>query len=419
MKHNHSNFFGSYFKKGNMKLKIDVSIQAIMLLSLVGISFLSISTPVSALPAENETPSSLNGILFLPFFYEAEVEYRLARDATWNALENQGYSVTVFEQEVAGMNPTGANLIHFNTSISSGDYGVICIFSHGAGPPSPGLAVEAYVKNSSGLAARDQNYTKYLEQGFKPEWIEKGWTELSYVISVTPLYISSHFKDAKTIVYVAACYSATFSDSLAKARDVLGYAAESNTTQQYKDAQMFWGNMDGTRNQGTKRPVKEAINECPKLSHIGAGNTVLAPIVKEHGGSPVVFDCKMDTSIAPDQVVTSADVALVYMNWVGDDTITFVIYPPPPPPYKITFIVHADKATSGNNGAKLDGDWVGPNGDDYVYTQEYYHRVGGIVTPIHKLGLLAPYIGLASTILVATVATTVYVKRIKRRKEKQ
>ena len=45
--------------------------------------------------------------------------------------------------------------------------------------------------------------------------------------------------------------------------------------------------------------------------------------------------------------------------------------------------------------------------------------VGGIWVPADKLGLLAPYIGLASTILVATVATAVYAKHIKRRKEKQ
>jgi len=32
---------------------------------------------------------------------------------------------------------------------------------------------------------------------------------------------------------------------------------------------------------------------------------------------------------------------------------------------------------------------------------------------------LAPYIGLASTIVVATVAAAIYVKRVKRRKEKQ
>jgi len=45
--------------------------------------------------------------------------------------------------------------------------------------------------------------------------------------------------------------------------------------------------------------------------------------------------------------------------------------------------------------------------------------VGGFVVPVDKFGLLAPYIGLASTILVATVATAIYVKRVKRRKEKQ
>jgi hypothetical protein len=45
--------------------------------------------------------------------------------------------------------------------------------------------------------------------------------------------------------------------------------------------------------------------------------------------------------------------------------------------------------------------------------------VGGIIIPVDKFALLAPYIGLASTIVVATVATTIYVKRVKCRKEKQ
>jgi len=44
--------------------------------------------------------------------------------------------------------------------------------------------------------------------------------------------------------------------------------------------------------------------------------------------------------------------------------------------------------------------------------------VGGVVIPVDKFGLLAPYIGLASTIIVATVATSIYVKHVKRRKEK-
>jgi len=45
--------------------------------------------------------------------------------------------------------------------------------------------------------------------------------------------------------------------------------------------------------------------------------------------------------------------------------------------------------------------------------------VGGVTVPVDKLGLLAPHIGLASTILVAAVATAICVKRVKRRKEKQ
>lgn len=45
--------------------------------------------------------------------------------------------------------------------------------------------------------------------------------------------------------------------------------------------------------------------------------------------------------------------------------------------------------------------------------------VGGIVVPVDKLTLLAPHIGLASTILVGTAAIAIYVKRVKRRKEKQ
>ncbi|MCJ7561096.1 hypothetical protein MUO79_10850 [Candidatus Bathyarchaeota archaeon] len=45
--------------------------------------------------------------------------------------------------------------------------------------------------------------------------------------------------------------------------------------------------------------------------------------------------------------------------------------------------------------------------------------VGGISIPVDKFGLLAPYIGLASTAMIGAVATVVYVRRAKRREEKQ
>ena len=45
--------------------------------------------------------------------------------------------------------------------------------------------------------------------------------------------------------------------------------------------------------------------------------------------------------------------------------------------------------------------------------------VGGIQIPVDKSGLLAPYIGLALTIIAATAATAIYFKRVKCRKEEQ
>jgi hypothetical protein len=45
--------------------------------------------------------------------------------------------------------------------------------------------------------------------------------------------------------------------------------------------------------------------------------------------------------------------------------------------------------------------------------------VGGFNVPVNKVELLAPYIGLTSTMLIATSAIAIYVKHVKRRKEKQ
>jgi hypothetical protein len=64
-------------------------------------------------------------------------------------------------------------------------------------------------------------------------------------------------------------------------------------------------------------------------------------------------------------------------------------------------------------------DKPGGYGNDDLYVSRYEISVGGVSVPIDKFGLLAPYIGLASAFLVATVATAIYVKRVKRRKEKQ
>jgi prenyltransferase beta subunit len=90
------------------------------------------------------------------------------------------------------------------------------------------------------------------------------------------------------------------------------------------------------------------------------------------------------------------------------------------------------------NTQNLDGSWpcavfyVGPPVKIYYGSEEVTTAlcmealakfpgigVGGIWIPIDKFGLLAPYIGVASTILVATATTAIYVKRVTRRKKKQ
>ena len=48
----------------------------------------------------------------------------------------------------------------------------------------------------------------------------------------------------------------------------------------------------------------------------------------------------------------------------------------------------------------------------------YEEGDGGVWVPVDKFGLLTPYIGLASTIVVATAATAICVRRVKRRKER-
>ena len=58
--------------------------------------------------------------------------------------------------------------------------------------------------------------------------------------------------------------------------------------------------------------------------------------------------------------------------------------------------------------------WVGSDGVTYQSTAGSLERVGavgGIVFPVNKLGLLAPYIGLASVIAAATVFGVVYLRR--------
>jgi len=73
--------------------------------------------------------------------------------------------------------------------------------------------------------------------------------------------------------------------------------------------------------------------------------------------------------------------------------------------------VHSSPAVA--DGKVYVGSW-----DNKVYCfgpQPSPPPVGGIWIPVNKFGLLAPYIALASTILIATATTAIYVKRRKKK----
>jgi len=116
------------------------------------------------------------------------------------------------------------------------------------------------------------------------------------------------------------------------------------------------------------------------------------------------------------------------MNWY--ENLTQIIFPSPYPDFALApgqswstnintvgplYGGHIYFKYSLQGSAIYSEDWV----DHPVTEPPAVNDVGGIWLPVDKFGLLAPYIGLASTAMIGAVATAVYVKRVKQRKEKQ
>jgi len=93
----------------------------------------------------------------------------------------------------------------------------------------------------------------------------------------------------------------------------------------------------------------------------------------------------------------------------------WVYYPDTDQRYILTIHAYGDDGSGSNHGTRLNQDKF----DRIIAWMRADGAGGGVVIPVDKFGLLAPYISVASTILVATVATSIFVKRVKNRKEKQ
>jgi uncharacterized MnhB-related membrane protein len=144
-----------------------------------------------------------------------------------------------------------------------------------------------------------------------------------------------------------------------------------------------------------------------------------------------INDYSVTWKIYFDDDFTNLDIGKSNISWAPGWHITQTYFHSPYFPYTCDF----DKE-------ELIESWGGPSGYIYCHVNAYdkadlnnpenssFHltvskyvdlrrSVGGFIIPVDKFALLAPYIGLTSTIIVAAVATVIYVKRVKRRKEKQ
>jgi hypothetical protein len=140
--------------------------------------------------------------------------------------------------------------------------------------------------------------------------------------------------------------------------------------------------------------------------------------------SRIVSPSTYSSIIVPDPSPFMHEEPLDSGNWFGE---TFS-YTWPTPRAEVRIGLRKDKVDAHdqtfdvfdfqNGKTTYDDDWTIPHKDPTSPTNLTY-GVGGIVIPVDKFSLLAPYIGLASTVLVATAVVAVCIKRVRCRKEKQ
>jgi hypothetical protein len=124
--------------------------------------------------------------------------------------------------------------------------------------------------------------------------------------------------------------------------------------------------------------------------------------------------------------LTIVNLAFLPSTTVYTDLTTIVF---PPPYYNVTILPRQSWSLNVNTTGPFIGGHIyfryNVTSSPQVEYQQYAdhevteHTIGGIIAPTNEFVLLAPYIGLASTIMIGAVATSAYVKRVKRRKQKQ
>jgi hypothetical protein len=331
-----------------------------------------------------ETPTETMVLVWEPYAFALADE---SGDTCARTTGRTGYTTDAHSQaNNPGIKPV-CTLALFKTLISSGEFAVVHVNSHGS---DKGFAVEVYEHTARGDKACDRAFERYVnKKGYMRSEIYQSSSIDGYHISLTATALSKWFKDAKSIVVLTSCHGASLNAAWG-AREVLGYNNDITKVRSDADCKVFYERLIGVQGRGTGNTRREVGDACQGINaaliHAGTGNTVLAPIVIDFEPSArllcgqavdghVQFDSTMDTSADPADVVTATgcDITLDQIKWSGDDVITFVARANECPD-DATFTVHAASALSANNNIELDGnadpantDGVAPNEDDFTW----------------------------------------------------
>jgi hypothetical protein len=323
-------------------------------------------------------------------------------------VQAHAYVVTEYldSTEAADDNPEGATASNF---LNLSQKGLVYIVSHGGTQGFNKLLVEGY----NTKASRDTAYSGYTEganptftvdelrkcDNFKDHATPKNRI---YGICITEAGVKNRFKDKDSIVHVAACYSFNFKEEF-DAREYLGYIRASRCDQIKADTELLWGRMHGEKDGGKKRAAKVAYDAggfqdiFKHLHKADKLDTVLSPAVQRHvpvNGAiyivptvvdgTVIFDTRMDTTVAPAAVLElvgmtptgNCGAQVLNATWASPYILDFALKLDGPPGGVIMKVKAANARAERDFKNNLDGgkEWdpastihVGPNNDDHEW----------------------------------------------------
>jgi len=253
------------------------------------------------------------------------------------------------------------------------------------------------------------------------DWVKLSINEYDDFADLTP--------DTSTLFFEAETYNPSHSDGINE-------IYPSDVIAQFFDGDPASGGakINGDQKFGDQNYVHDQLKNVSYVKNNGIGNAIVHWIAQPPGIHSIYV--KVD----PNNVVPESDegnnkassTIRVYATLTISVNVATVLPLTNPIPGLWNYVGGNAAVTTTPNpyytfvGWQLDGSPYGSAKSvnvamnvDHALQANFQQTVGGYEIPIDKFGLVAPYIGVASTIIAATGASIVYVKHVQRKKEKQ